>query len=812
MNSEKKPTMLSREAELFEKANIVDIGAQHMEAAMEALSLDSHKHDEYSHDNEYNEESEGVMNIDEVEAVDHAHAAEAGLVDNNLVVDEAYSHSLSERASQFISHDGKGSSFPEVPKPVVDYTRSDSVNLARELDEWFSANEIEQLGQLKNDLQRTIGDRDFHKMSIDMKEALVESLMNGLSTDKYEQALTSLLFIALGEPNQVKSNFEDHVQLIKRNTLFLVRSGIALQLIPLFKRLFALASTIRLGLSSASKCLFHCCTILYCITLVFLDNDSSEDDEVSDLKRTLDQQQMLQFLVKCTDDWRWNTRISMRIRNIITLLSKLIQFQIGGLEKRQLAKKFVCEKVGVTREKDSNKLMASPIDFHLFREDIIARYPTYVPPSSKIPEDFENPSSLSQFITIPRSQKRSTHNGIGESSPPEIHIATPAPSPSPPASPMNRSIKAKRIFRTRDGFPLIYPLQDNEALIPESIKEASELFASRVQEKLSLKQLWAERDNFVKQEKGWLDSTDSLTDAYDYYSWDDNDHQEQLDSLRRVEDLYRDSLGHLASLVHVCVQLIVSSQGSLNPLLKGSLDESDLDILRSKEVLLKNATTTLYLLLKWFKANHVLKFEYLGTLMYDSNFFFVVVQYLNTIDTKLLDRINRTDVYEPVRSMWLDTQRDAIIDKNFCCSFANLLDITSMICQRKTQRILSISELNPAPAFKNILSLRNATFWSPVLKIIKQITSFNGKKWKANNMDLISMVYIHSKLDLKDNWLCGRDIDSEIADAYGQEIALRALVQFYNSRKYIDTMNQLGYAKKPGDFFTREIELLASDS
>ena len=76
-------------------------------------------------------------------------------------------------------------------------------------------------------------------------------------------------------------------------------------------------------------------------------------------------------------------------------------------------------------------------------------------------------------------------------------------------------------------------------------------------------------------------------------------------------------------------------------------------------------------------------------------------------------------------------------------------------------------------------------------------------------MDLISMVYLHMKPQLNENWLSGRDLDGELQDAYGQEIALRAIIQFYNLRRYGDVMSELGYEKRGSDFFTREMELLA---
>lgn len=63
-------------------------------------------------------------------------------------------------------------------------------------------------------------------------------------------------------------------------------------------------------------------------------------------------------------------------------------------------------------------------------------------------------------------------------------------------------------------------------------------------------------------------------------------------------------------------------------------------------------------------------------------------------------------------------------------------------------------------------------------------------------MELISGVFLYEKLELIDNWVAGKDITGELSDAYGQEIALRALLQFYNFEHYQVAMEDLGYQKK----------------
>lgn len=60
-------------------------------------------------------------------------------------------------------------------------------------------------------------------------------------------------------------------------------------------------------------------------------------------------------------------------------------------------------------------------------------------------------------------------------------------------------------------------------------------------------------------------------------------------------------------------------------------------------------------------------------------------------------------------------------------------------------------------------------------------------------MDLISQIYLNLKLSMKDNWLSGKDLESDFNNSYDQEIALRGLLQFYNMRNYPLQMNKIGY-------------------
>lgn len=209
-------------------------------------------------------------------------------------------------------------------------------------------------------------------------------------------------------------------------------------------------------------------------------------------------------------------------------------------------------------EHDPSFITTSPLDYHLFRQEITSKYPAYCPPPPLVPIEEENNSILSPLPNHPSRQASqenlrmaagATANGAGRSifhQP--VHIATPAPSPPPsPAGPGGKGGK-KQNYQTNQNFPFLYPpldgtsntvggkgnaeLQDQlvgkrweGSDIPASILEAGQLFASRMRMSRSIRQLWDVREKFIKYERGWnrsKDDYDSLHEDSELESDDDD--------------------------------------------------------------------------------------------------------------------------------------------------------------------------------------------------------------------------------------------------------------------------------------------------
>lgn len=181
-------------------------------------------------------------------------------------------------------------------------------------------------------------------------------------------------------------------------------------------------------------------------------------------------------------------------------------------------------------------ITASPLDYHLFRQEITSKYPAYSPPQPLVPIEPENNSILPPLPN--HASRRTSQESLRSRTGPDVtlnpgsifnqpvHIATPAPSPPPsPAGPGGKGGK-KQNYQTNQNFPFLYPPLDDTSNtvggkgsaelqdklvgkrweggdVPTSIQEAGELFASRMRMSRPIRQLWDVREQFIRHERGW---------------------------------------------------------------------------------------------------------------------------------------------------------------------------------------------------------------------------------------------------------------------------------------------------------------------
>ena len=249
---------------------------------------------------------------------------------------------------------------------------------------------------------------------------------------------------------------------------------------------------------------------------------------------------------------------------ILLLYWKTLLFLFGSSKELQESKAALREQSDVDRqERSEGFITASPLDYHLFRQEITSKYPAYNPPPPLVPIEEENNSILPP---LPNHSSRrasqeslnittgpSTNNILGSIFNQPVHIATPAPSPPPsPAGPGGKGGK-KQNYQTNQNFPFLYPPLDESSNVvggkgkaelqdqfirkrweggdvPASIVEAGQLFASRMRMTRSIRQLWDVRERFIRHERGWNEASrdaDRMPDKSDI--------QEELSNDETVE-------------------------------------------------------------------------------------------------------------------------------------------------------------------------------------------------------------------------------------------------------------------------------------
>ena len=236
-------------------------------------------------------------------------------------------------------------------------------------------------------------------------------------------------------------------------------------------------------------------------------------------------------------------RKSLTLPQVFLLMWKTILLCFGGLDDVERVKASFRQYEDEKDQRGQPIITASPLDYHLFRQEICSKYPAYQPPPPFFPFEPENNTILPPLrhrqskldsIDSTASAGMGVHGASLMHQP--VHIATPAPSP-PPSPAMGGKGGKKQNYQTNQMFPFLYPpldassndlggkgsteLQDllagrkwRGSDVPTSILEAADLFSKRMRATRAMRQLWETRVDFMKFERGWKeDQADADSDA-----------------------------------------------------------------------------------------------------------------------------------------------------------------------------------------------------------------------------------------------------------------------------------------------------------
>lgn len=427
------------------------------------------------------------------------------------------------------------------------------------------------------------------------------------------------------------------------------------------------------------------------------------------------------FLTSMISRLRWDESYNIPLIHGIQLLWKLQMLLFGDIQHDLEAIKTVLQPRVEPYSADAAHptLTASPLDYHMFRQEITSKYPAYNPPLPLIPLENEQKTMLP---VLPQHSARpdDVQSSIVSAAIPgtassilhqPVHIATPAPSPPPsPAGPGGKTGK-KQNYQTNQNFPFLYPpldLSSNDlggkgstemqdmmvgkkwdgSDVPTSIIEAGELFASRMRMTRGMRQLWKQRDMFMKYDRGWRD--DERTNEEDVTEQVTKEQAEEMEGLEdpdlrarmnAVEHFFHYSLTDMQSFIIVLMKAMLSnvqdialrngnfsdpsqpaglgrSKSNSNvgaaqtlpmpppPPKPAEMSLEDLDNIRSREISQKAIAGVIFSLLKWLKISHVLKYEYLTQLLLDSNYVQLTLKYFahQNLEDLVAFRYDRDDL------------------------------------------------------------------------------------------------------------------------------------------------------------------------
>ncbi|KHJ30156.1 putative required for hyphal anastomosis [Erysiphe necator] len=481
----------------------------------------------------------------------------------------------------------------ELSKPDLKnfvFTYEDTAAFEDEINEWFSYTDTEyrRLLLIKEKFERQwkkFGKKSWLESDLSEQRRFLEKEIEGLLALKLSRrckSLQTILHVILGvwhvtaqadykkESSEAKNKVsKQHLEHIKRGIDLLAECGGIPILFDILKN-----SLNKISKEGYPECPFQenelpyfqieiesVATIFY-LVIEGVRNYASEM-KFAHKSLTLIASDLLDYLIKLTASLRWDESHHFPQTKILLLLWKSILLTLGGVSEAITLKKAVCEK---SQEDSESIISASPLDYHIFRQEIISKYPAYIPPQPLVPLEPDDHSFLPPISSRKRRANGSDGfypSGLNASSSgasilhQSVHIATPAPSP-PPSPPVGGKAGKKQNYQTNQNFPFLYPPLDytsscaggkglaglqgrlvgwnwNGSDIPKSIIEAGEIYAQRMRMTRSLRQLWEEREKYMKSERGWDTSDNEIEDEIEVSNLD-------FISLNDIEGLDIDSI------------------------------------------------------------------------------------------------------------------------------------------------------------------------------------------------------------------------------------------------------------------------------
>ncbi|KAG4305518.1 hypothetical protein PORY_001074 [Pneumocystis oryctolagi] len=609
-----------------------------------------------------------------------------------------------------------------------DFVYTDTDTLENELEEWYDGCNI-------NIIQGKIFFKSFFRekwvnYEIKKKKKIICHCLNNLNSNNAKERVKSfviLFYLSQGnygetknQQNQMHWIFENNKIMNECGALRILYDSIreCIDSLNTYKTIIVEGSdVVKMNKLELLKMELNCKMTSFYFLLETLRSNLEFRKDVANLFPPIISW-IIEKIANLRDDFNiW--KLYFPIIQTVQILWKLVLCVLGNTNDLLCTKQYVRMLAGLSPKLDKKDIIATPLDYHIFRQYIVSKYPSYDPPPTLLNID------LNYTTLLPINTKESATKEIQDRVCPSTADYSATPLPSPYSSPKKKQLTS-----------LVLHLES---------------FVSVIIEFLNF--LIDEEQNYIKK------------------NIDEKETKKDFDSFSPERILH----------------------------------------IRKREIASKSISSTLLLLLKWFKQSHVLKFEFLSRIILDSN-------YINTFN-KLFS------IYDPVESIshiseipcfsYFNTcnmqSENPNKNSNIVCnlsknfktknkedkenkedisnfswrnlfSLVNHLRILQKLTKKKTHRILMLIQKKTWIHLQKLTKITNDIVLLYTLKLFKGQIPYYNRKWKQNNMKIITSIYLYCKPELQDDWVSSIEVDTNTEESL--EYALRSLISFYNFYHY----------------------------
>lgn len=210
-----------------------------------------------------------------------------------------------------------------------------------------------------------------------------------------------------------------------------------------------------------------------------------------------------------------------------------------------------------------------------------------------------------------------------------------------------------------------------------------------------------------------------------------------------------------------------------------------LDLARHKELIVKAVSAVLVLLLAHAQLSHAYQFEYLSLLLTDANGILLVLKLLNRDTAALIfaepEPANML-LYPPPPRPAMD-EGAARVSWRSTFSLACQLRLLSLLTATQTVRIRQLIRYKSPAILRRLLRINHTAIRRLVLELMRRQVRLLGRKWRAANMRLVSLMYCELGPEPTEAWLYA---DRSAEDASENDYALRRSTDDFNRRNYLE--------------------------